>query len=225
MVSIILISAISGFLLFLSTIITTILAAYKLLSEVRTLRRRDVKDFIALINQAALHCDKESANAWRATSFEDCFTKDLLASHIFGRSITWKDYHEIRTFLGTHPNIRITELRNAWPYRDALRKPRIYFRITKQVWWSAFAYRLFSGFMFLFVCSGFTLLFLAIGALYPFETFPGIPKDQLLATGCSTIVLPVVLFFPNLIYCYDGYATLRICKKLKVKPVTFASSP
>jgi hypothetical protein len=114
------------------TIVVAILTAFKVVPEAKNLRRRDVKDLLDLIDEAGNRFEKESANAWRNPdakppkgSFEDSLAKDLLVSQIFGRTITWSDWIEIRKFLTAHENVRfgrylrnIDVLRFAWFYRD-----------------------------------------------------------------------------------------------------------
>ncbi len=74
------------------TIVVAIITAFKVVPEMKNLRRRGVKELIDLIDEAGNRFEKESANAWRSQppkgSFEDSLGKDLLVSQIFGRTIT-----------------------------------------------------------------------------------------------------------------------------------------
>jgi len=123
------------------TIVVAIITAFKVVPEMKNLRRRGVKELLDLIDEAGNRFEKESANARRNPdakppkgSFEDSLGKDLLVSQIFGRTITWSDWIEIRKFLTDHENVRfgpylrnIDVLRYAWLYRDQTQAPHICF--------------------------------------------------------------------------------------------------
>jgi hypothetical protein len=111
---------------FVGTVITIV----KTVPEAKNLRRRNVKELLDLIDEAGNRFKKESANSWRNPdgkppkgSFEDSLAKDLLVSQIFGRTITWSDWIEIRKFLTDYENVRFDLLRYAWLYRDQTQTP------------------------------------------------------------------------------------------------------
>lgn len=88
------VSGIGGVVVIVGTVIT----AFKVVSEIKNLGRRDVKELLDLIAEAGNRFEKESANAWRYPdakppkgSFEDSLAKDLLVSQIF-----WPSHHLVR---------------------------------------------------------------------------------------------------------------------------------
>jgi hypothetical protein len=121
--------------------VTTVLAiygAFKVAPEIKSLRRRDVRELLDLIDEAGNRFEKELASPlWYPgarpprDSFEDSLAKDLLVSHIFGRRITWSDWIEIREFLNNHNNVHMVDLCKAWSYRDQTQPPHVYFRMTQ----------------------------------------------------------------------------------------------
>jgi len=213
----------------------TLFAAYKAVLETKSLRRRDVKELLELLAEAGNRFEKELANAWRDPeakppkgSFEDSLANDLLVSQIFGRAITWSDYREIRKFLMDHDNVRINDLRYAWPYRDQKQVPRICFQMTLPIWLNVVWY-FFSGWVLLLLIL-IGLFFVQISLNGPFFEWlislsPKIPNllisfgihnsHQLLRLGAKIIPAPLVLFILNLFFNYGGNATRLICKKTK----------
>lgn len=216
-------------------IIGTVFAAYKAVLETKNLRRRDVKELLDLLAEARNRFEKESASAWRDPgakppkgSFEDSLANDLLVSQIFGRAITWSDYREIRKFLMDHENVRINDLRYAWPYRDQKQAPRISFQMTLPIWLNVAWYFFSCWVLLLLIFIG--LLFVQISLNVPFLAWlislsPEIPKllisfgihnsHQLLRLGAKIIPVPLVLLILNAVFNYGGNATRLICKKTK----------
>jgi hypothetical protein len=229
------ISGIGGVVVTLGTVIT----AVKVVLEAKNLRRRDVKELLDLIDEAGNRFEKESANVWRSPeakppkgSFEDSLAKDLLASQIFGRAITGSEWIEIRKFLTAHENVRfgrylrnIDVLRFAWFYRDQTQAPRICFRMTWRIRLNVLWYLSVSWVTILLFCFGFTLVYISLlnPAFLEWSLSPQLPKllisfgihsrNQLLVSGAEIMLFTLLIFIPNVIFNYDGYAARLICKK------------
>jgi hypothetical protein len=157
----------------------------------------------------------------------------VLVSQIFGRTITWSDWIEIRKFLTAHENVRfgrylrnIDVLRFAWFYRDQTQAPHICFRMTWPIHRDVLWYFSIFWVMILLIFIGFTLVQISLNG--PFLKWlislsPKIPNllisfgihnsHQLLRLGAKIIPLPLVFLILNWIFNYDGYAAQLICKK------------
>jgi hypothetical protein len=242
------VSVISGVVVIVATVIT----AVKAVLEAKNLRRRDVKELLDLIDEAGNRFEKESANAWRNPeakppegSFEDSLAKDLLVSQIFGRTITWSDWIEIRKFLTDHENVRfgrylrnIDLLRYAWLYRDQTQAPHRCFRMTWRIRLNVLWYLSVSWVTLLLFCFGLMLVWISLIPAFLellISLSPQLPKllisfgihssNQLLVPGAEIMLFTLLIFIPNVIFNYDCYAARLICKKTEslakqAKPLT-----
>jgi hypothetical protein len=93
--------------------------------EHRNLCGIDVKDRLDLLEEVEKRLDRDSFHAWRHKDaeppkdvIEEQLVKNLLVSRVFGRPITWLEWHAIRRFLAEQDNIGIDLLRQAWPFRE-----------------------------------------------------------------------------------------------------------
>jgi hypothetical protein len=204
-------SSISAWVSGVGGAVTTVLAiygAFKVAPEIKSLRRRGVKELLDLIDEAGNRFEKESSSPlWYpgarppGGSFEDALAKKLLVSHIFGRPITWSDWIEIREFLNNHDNVRMEDLCKAWSYRDQ-RHP-VYFQMTMRVRLSAYGY--------LFLVFVTTPLW-AFGIMLLINSF-GAHSYQLRLLEAVITILSLLVFILNVIFNYGGYAAFLICKK------------
>jgi len=215
------------------TAFLTVVTVYKALLEAKNLRGRNVKELLELIAEAQRRIERDSDKAWRypdaklpKCSFEDCLAKDMLASQIFGRTITWSDWVEIRKFLMDHEDVRLNLLRYAWPYRDQRKAPCVSFRMTLSIRWNVLLYVAICWGTLLLFCLGFTLVQISLNPLviqWLISVIPQLPKllvslgirasNQLLALGALIMAFTLFPFILNVVWNYDGYAAHLIRKK------------
>jgi hypothetical protein len=216
----------------------------KLWFEIHNLRRRDAKELLELIAEVERRLQREADNAWRypnanlpQSPLEDSLAKDLLVSQIFGQTIAWAEWLEIRKFLMDHDlrPIRFRNmspmdlLRHAWSYRYRDKRdkkkaaPRVRFRkmwrICLKSWWYTVVYwATFLWFLFWFELALISInrpfrdwLILNLPFLDWLWIPAGIQNNVLLAVGAA--LLGLIAFHLNFYFNLDGDMALLICKK------------
>ena len=219
---------------FLSTIVTVVITLSRARIEHRNLRRIDVKDRLDLLDEVEKRLDQDSLHAWRYKnaeppkgSIEDQLAKDLLVSHVFGRSITWLEWLAIRRFLAEQDKVGVDLLRLAWPYRDQ-EVVLVRFRMTWRSWLRRVAYTCVSLTSGLSVFFGYMLVLLSLNhptigwLLSLIPQLSGLLSSLDLQSWGRVAVLRAQLvfiglsvFIPNEFFNYGLPASWRICKQLK----------